>query len=498
MPASSAELIAGLTFSHWCCALMSQLIREVLSEEMSILTKEQSDRALETMREFLDSTDDEGKPVWEKQQELDDDRIKLIRGELQPLLTKYLAGDLELKAFKTRIDSLNKRHEYWGFKGIKGQMFFNMILNVSEDEAETDQELKAAFAAPTSDAMAKSRLNTFTSYVRRIGDEFVESGGSKHGRPKVNSSAFFLSYFWQIQAPEVWPVYYTNSVNTMVDLNLWRPTENLASDYLEYKRVHEELASLFTKQSGKEFGLYDVEHVFWIKGGNPFGGLKPIKQPGGNGGGPRPDPEPTAPIVSQELRRLPDSFVPPVVSILPRLAANDPTLEDAAKASGTNIARAFEKNIDAAFTIIGYDSKLLGQGKGRVPDGVAQDHDNSYAIIWDAKARADGYSMGTDDRTIREYIATQSRELKRKRTLRNIYYAIISSGFQEDHDDAIRELKMETDVSEVCLLTAEALVAIVDAKLRDPMNLSLGSDGLQRLFCHSGVVSVDSVRSLLA
>jgi len=449
------------------------------------------------MRYFLEAKDPQGQSVWDKQQKLDRDRIKLIEEELQPLLAKFLAGDLELKAFKTHVDSLNKRHEYWGFKGIKGQMFFNMILNVSEDEAETDQELKAALAVPTSDAMAKSRLNTFISYVRRIGDEFVESGGSKHGRPKVNSSAFFLSYFWQIQEPKVWPVYYTNSVNTMVDLNLWRPSENLASDYLDYKRVHEELASLFTKQSGKKFGLYDVEHVFWIKGGNPFGGLKPVKDPNGDGGG-TTDPKPTQPNGNPDLSRLPDSYVPPVVSILPRLAANDPSLEDAAKASGTNIARAFEKNIDAAFTIIGYDSKLLGQGKGRVPDGVAQDHDNSYAIIWDAKARADGYSMGTDDRTIREYIATQSRELKRKRALRNIYYAIISSEFQEDHDEAIRELKMETDVSEVCLLTADALVAIVDAKLRDPMNLSLGSDGLQRLFCHSGVVSIDSVRSLLA
>jgi len=29
-----------------------------------------------------------------------------------------------------------------------------------------------------------------------------------------------------------WPVYYTNSVNVITDLNLWQPTGELADDYL--------------------------------------------------------------------------------------------------------------------------------------------------------------------------------------------------------------------------------------------------------------------------
>lgn len=30
-------------------------------------------------------------------------------------------------------------------------------------------------------------------------------------RPKVSSVPFFLSYFWQVQLPERWAVYYTNT-----------------------------------------------------------------------------------------------------------------------------------------------------------------------------------------------------------------------------------------------------------------------------------------------
>ena len=146
------------------------------------------------------------------------------------------------------------------------------------------------------------------------------------------------------------------------------------------------------------------------------------------------------------------------------------------------LVKAFEKSINAALTILGYDTKLLGQGMGRVPDGLALDHDNSYAILWDAKIRESGYSMGTDDRAIREYVMNQSREIKKRRSLRNIYYVVVSSAFKDDFDDLIRSLKMETDTNEVCLLEVGALVAMVDSKLRNPSGVSLGPDGLQRLF----------------
>ncbi len=81
--------------------------------------------------------------------------------------------------------------------------------------------------------------------------------------------------------------------------------------------------------------------------------------------------------------------------------------------------------------------------------------------------------------------------------MRNFYYAIISSTFVDDFDEAVRFLKMETDVNEVCLIEAEALVAMVDIKMRDPLGVSLGPDGLQRLFTSSGILSADSVQEVM-
>jgi len=465
------------------------------------LNQEQLRQAIEIMQSYLGALSfADGSTPLEADGELDRGRVSIIENELKPLTSSYLTGQITLAAFKTKVDGINKRNELWGFKGIKGQMFFNLVLNVADDESECDQEIKTAIAVPPNEEMASSRIKTFASYVKRIGEQHVESGGSKHGKPNVSSVPFFLSYFWQIQERDIWPIYYTNSVNVLSDLNLWQQTGELAADYITYKQINEKLAEVYTKESGKRFGLYDVEHVLWFRGNNPYLASKSVAKEDLSTAATSQKKVINDPLTIdriQPISRLPESYVPPIVAILPDMSRNESSLREAAKASGTSLERAFEKSIDAAFNILGYETKLLGQGKGRVPDGLALSVDDSYAILWDAKMRGEGYNMGTDDRAIKEYIVTQSRELKRRRGLRNIYYFIISSDFADDYDDSIRSIKMETDVNEVCLVEAEALVAMVDAKMRFPHEVSLGPDGLQRYFSASGILSAELIRGTL-
>ena len=168
--------------------------------------------------------------------ELDANRVNLIENELKPLLADYLAGKVALAQFKFKIDSKNKskNSELWGFQGIKGQMFFNLVVKRADDAEKCDQELKSALAVPANEQIASNRIKTFLSYINRLGEQWVSSGKTRHGMPKVGSIPFFLSYFWQIQAREVWPIYYTNAVQTMTDLNIWQPSGDIAEDYLQF------------------------------------------------------------------------------------------------------------------------------------------------------------------------------------------------------------------------------------------------------------------------
>jgi len=458
---------------------------------MGLLNEQQRNRAVEVMKEYLSAPlGQDGKTRVESSAELDMERIKTIEDDLKPLLLRLLNGDTNLLEFKSKVDSLNKLNPYWGFSGIKGQMFFNMVVNVADDMDECGQELKLSIKVPENEQIASSRIKNLASYIKRLGEQWAEAGNTRYGSPKVGSIPFFLSYLWHIQDRNKWPIYYTNSVQVMTDLNLWQPSGDLAQDYLTFKHIFEELEVLFTQETGDSFNLYKVEHVFWYKGGNPYLEVK-------NKSETVTKSTPSGPTTTESILHLPESYVPPIIAILPRMATNEEDLVEAAKRSGTSLPRAFEKNINAVFTILGYETKLLGQGQGRVPDGIAFAHDESYAILWDAKIRTDRYGIGTDDRTIREYITTQSRDLKKRRSLRNIYYLIISSSFANDYDDIIISIKMETNVNEVSLVEAGALVAMVDIKLREPLQLTLGPDGLQRLFSKSGIIKAEMVREQL-
>lgn len=463
---------------------------------MSSLDDSQTAVATKALCDYLAAGRDPvaGKSPVEADAAMDAKRRELIAGRLGQLVRRFCDGAIALADFKPELDGLNKRNEFWGFSGIKGQMFFNLLFNAATDEKELTAELRAALAAPPVEEIARGRIRSFSRFVRRIGDELVENGGSKHARPKVTSIPFFLSYFWQVQAPDRWPVYYTNSVRVLGDRNLFLEKEDMAESYCDYQQLHEELRELFAKTACRPMTLYDVEHVLSFA-------LKQQQTPTIAAAVVAPPQAPSNPVgvlgPVSALFRLPDSYVPPIVAMIPQLATNDPALEEAAKASGTSIPRALEKSINAAFTMLGFETTLLGQGSGRVQDGLAISVDDSYAILWDAKARQGGYKMGTDDRTIRDYITTQSRDLKKRRRFRNLYYAIVSSGFRDDFDDLIRGLKMDTDVNEVCLIEAEAVVAVVDAKLRDPGQVTLGPDGLQRLLCRGGTLTADIVREEL-
>lgn len=471
-----------------------------------MLTKEQKDNATRLMREYLAADHASGMKLDTPGALFDAERREVIKTKLMPLLAGFLAGKTPLGEFKSGVDSINKSHNCWGFKGFNGQMFFNMLFRWTRDAIdalpveELAKPLRQAMTEPRDEAEAKTKISAFADFVRDQNAHLVELGQPKGRCANPGSAPFFLSFFWQVQAPDVWPVYYKSSVTVMGDANLWSPGEDPAENYIEFKHIHEELARLFTTEGKQPFDLYAVEHVFWYRHGHaqdtpPAEPLPPARPKAPDKGKARASRDAVVPPAPD---RLPDSYVPPIVAILPRMAMNDPALAAAAKSSGTSLERAFEKHVHAAFTILGYDTLLLGQGQGRVPDGRALDEDNSYAIIWDAKVRAEGYSMGTDDRTIREYIGTQSRELKRRRSLRNIYYALVSSSFKDDYEEAIRAIKMETHVNEVCLIQADALVAMVEAKLRDPRQVDLGSSGLQRLFCLSGILTGDMVREALA
>jgi len=410
------------------------------------------------------------------QEELDLRRRETIP-EIVSWIKRFREGEVSLEEFKTSVDGINKRNRLWGFKGINGQMFFNVLVktsNAGSRLADLTDLLKQSIALPVSAEEAKARIGEFRGYTGALG-EFSQD---PRGAPKVGSIPYFLSYFWQIQAPDVFPVYYTSMVQVLNDLGIWAPTGDVGEDYSAFMELNSELREILSQDAGRPLHLWDVEHAFWF-----FQQESQKEEPG------------IKVEAAPSVQALLDSYIPPVVAVLRHLAANDQSLEEQCRRAGTTVEKVFEERVAILFRMLGYDVEALGQGYGRAPDGVAKSREYHYAIVYDAKVRREGYTMGTDDRAAKEYISSTGERL-RKEGIKNMYFAVISSSFTGDHDDVIRDLKIETDVKEVLFVEASALLVLLEGKFRNP-ELTLGPDGLQRLLTSSGILSEADAREFV-
>jgi hypothetical protein len=147
-------------------------------------------------------------------------------------------------------------------------------------------------------------------------------------------------------------------------------------------------------------------------------------------------------------------YIPPVVQDFVSLSIDEEKSKE------------FEKSVNLIFQMLGFEVIEYGQGTGRNPDGIAKENQHRYAIIIDAKARKDNYKIGTEDRKFIEYIKTYSEPL-RKSGFTNIYFLIVSSHFDTLSSIAIKNIRVETQVT-TTLLTSRLLLKILSDKIKAP------------------------------
>jgi hypothetical protein len=454
------------------------------------LTKQQIERVYQVWQTYVENGEKFMNASKEfSHQELDQKRRETIP-EVLDWLNRFLKDEVALEEFKTVNDGINKRNRLWGFQAINGQMFFNVMTKNSIAGGCRDEFislLKESLSVPVSITQAQTVIKAFALFAK----ELSQFSADPRGAPKIGSIPYFLSYFWQIQEPARYPVYYTSMVNALSELDIWNPSGEVDEDYAAFFELNHGMLELFSKHISRKLHLWDIEHAFWFHK-QPKSQITDL---------PLVQEAPTIPTKVDKIKatdlieEFSESYIPPVVAMLPRLAANDELFAGLCKKSGKAIEKVFEEKLATLFKMLGYETQLLGQGQGRVPDGVAMSQEFRYAIIYDAKVRQNAYTMGTDERAIREYIAVQGEKL-RKQGMKNLYFMVISSTFTGDHDGAIRTLKIDTNVNEVLLVEVKSLLAMLEGKLRNP-NVSLGPEGIQRLLASSGLLTEGDVREFL-
>jgi hypothetical protein len=144
--------------------------------------------------------------------------------------------------------------------------------------------------------------------------------------------------------------------------------------------------------------------------------------------------------------------------------------------------------------MLGFEVTDYGQGTGRNPDGIAKENQNRYAILIDAKSRKDKYKIGTEDRKFIEYIKTFSDPL-RKSGFKNIYFLIVSSSFDIVSTTAIKNIKVETQVT-TTFLTSRLLLKLLSSKIRTPRLFDLKK--FQELLIEDGEITEKRIDKFIA
>jgi len=393
-------------------------------------------------------------------------RMKAIP-EINDNLQVFLQGKSDLKTFKSNNEALCRKHDYWGMKGFSGQGFLNQISKFTDNPEIVADTLRNVLSFPADREECSKRIDSLKITLPKI--------VSKKGLPLASVPAL-LSYFWQIQSPQTIPIFYTSARKVLSENEFSYSDSSGGPAFLEYWDINNQLFDLFAERLILD-GVnkyWFVEHVLWLEYQSLVLPPKPGKPKSNTN-----LPEPIEPVVSSEFR----NFIPPVLKDFEALAS---------RKEGDSLE--FEKKVIAAFKMLGFQVDGIGQGKGREPDGVAKWSPSGFAILFDAKSSTDGYSIGTDDRAIIEYIDKYEPKL-RKEGIKKIYFVLVSSEFNGSSEKSLGIIRKESSAKSVVLITAKQLLKIIAKRIQEPYAFDVES--LEDLFLDSGILDDEKLEDFL-
>ncbi|WP_321373047.1 restriction endonuclease FokI C-terminal domain-containing protein [uncultured Draconibacterium sp.] len=389
---------------------------------------------------------------------IDELRLEAIES-LSDIILQFKKKELSVGEFKTSIDSFNKRNNLWGFTAIKGQFFFNQLTKNLDDSGikKLQDLLIQTISEPKNISEALAKIELLEKYCQNLYDKAKD----KRLVPNPKSVCYFLSYFWQVADNEKWAIYYTASIQALDDIGLWKEKPLQRENYEQYYLLNEEIKNILKEYSKKAVSNWDVEHAFWHFRGNPNKKTEKktktiiIEKP-------EEKEEKTNLIVNASFD-LTDYIIPRVSKLV--------ELGSSTEKSATKKGYEFEKIVAEVFEQLDFEVETLGQGTGRNPDAILRFREENTAFIVDAKAYNSGYSLGTDDRAIREYINYYCPKLI-KSGYKKIGFIIVSNEFKSNFDNFINEITWDTDIKRFILLTSEALLYLLAFKTKNKLSLA--------------------------
>ncbi len=188
-------------------------------------------------------------PQWQKQENRAAREATLPA--LRALIESFRSGALDLTEFRRRIDSQSKQREtgVWGFRGNAGVMFFTMLWKGAAEELAP--LLRTVIALPPDDAGAREAIDQLRALARAT----KAHTGNRNIHEKF--APFFLSFFWEAQDREQWPMFHPASREGLDRLGLASLPEDVSEAYLAFRHAMQQACGTVGAD------VWDLEQFLW-------------------------------------------------------------------------------------------------------------------------------------------------------------------------------------------------------------------------------------------
>jgi len=188
-------------------------------------------------------------PDWRAQRNRDAREATLPA--LLELIAGFRSGELDVTEFRRRIDSQSKQKEtgVWGFRGNAGVMFFTMLWKGAPDEFAP--LLRAAIPVPANDAEARARIDRLR--------ELARATKTRTGNKNIHEAfaPFFLSFFWEAQDRENWPIYHPASRDGLERFGLLTLPADPSEAYVAFRAAVRKARQIVSADA------WDLEQFLW-------------------------------------------------------------------------------------------------------------------------------------------------------------------------------------------------------------------------------------------
>jgi len=199
------------------------------------------------------------KDFQEDYREFDEKRASSIKG-LKPLIEDFIYKKITLKEFKERSGLACRKFPYWGFKGFSGQMQLNQYVK-NIDEKQRENVLREALIVPGNEHEVVEKINSLSDYITGLRKKLNHPKGFPWP-----SQIFMLTYFWEIQILEEWPIYYNASKKVLSNIGFdFSASDSHGKEYLEFAKAINAIKKLYKEEGfiDKKHPTWFIEHVLW-------------------------------------------------------------------------------------------------------------------------------------------------------------------------------------------------------------------------------------------